>query len=121
MTLSNETSQPEAWAARLSSVSSIPPSIPPPDHERSPEILAGRILAKGRGIVVPEGPGQIAAAALARLAKRLFAMPAGIVGGIVFGTLLAPAWFFAGGSWLRKLVLVVSSPIRGLLFGTGVA
>jgi len=121
MTLSSETLEPGSWADRLSSASSIPPSIPPPDHERSPEILAGRVLAKGRGIVAPESSVGIATGSLVRLVKRLFAVPAGMVVGIVLGTLLAPAWILAGGGRLRKVALVVCSPLSGLFFCTAIA
>jgi cytochrome P450 len=101
---------------RSTSVSSIPPSIPPPESDDSPELLAVRVLSRERGIVGLDGAIRIAAARAGHTVARLFAVPAGAIFGAVAGTLVAPFWLLFPTGWFKRIGLVFLSPVLGLGF-----
>jgi cytochrome P450 len=103
--------------ARVSAITSISPSIPPAEDERSPELLAVRILARERGVVTTESWALSAARALGRAVGRALALPVSLVLGLWVGTFAAPFWSFASMPWFERVLFVVFSPLLGLYFG----
>jgi cytochrome P450 len=98
-------------------VSSVPPSIPPPGDDQSPEIVAARALSRQRGVVAGEGMLWLAATSLARFVARIVAVPLGALLGAYLGILAAPFMLFAPWAWAKRIALVALSPLLGLYFG----
>jgi cytochrome P450 len=120
MTLSGEALTSVAHAGRTSSVSSIPPSIPPPDGDGSPELVAVQILSKGRGVVPTESWVGRAIKWLALLVARIAAVPAGASLGFVVGTIFAPALLFVSTSCVKRVGFALLSPFLGLYVGAAI-
>jgi cytochrome P450 len=116
MTVSGEALSSVAQAAR-SAVSSVPPSIPPPGDERSPELVAARALARQRGVVASEGWLRIAAAAIVHLVARILAVPVGAALGAHLGLFAAPLFLFAASPWATRIATLALSPLLGLYLG----
>src|SRR5262249_20612239 len=92
-------------------------SIPPPEDEGSPEMLAARVLARDRGVVESEGWVRLALTSAARIAARICAVPVGALLGIYVGTFVAPALLLVRAEGVKRLLLFVLSPFFGLYFG----
>src|SRR6478609_7275670 len=89
MTVSGEDLSSVARVVR-SSVGSVPPSIPPPGDEHSPEVVAARVLSRQRGVVPSESSLRLAVTWVARFVARAFAFPLGAVVGTYLGIAAAP-------------------------------
>jgi cytochrome P450 len=116
MTASGEALSSVAQVAR-SAVSSVPPSIPPPGDEHSPELVATRALARQRGVVASDGWLRSVASAFARLVARILAVPLGAVAGAYLGIVAAPLFLFVASPWAQRLAKVALSPLLGLYLG----
>src|SRR5882757_9024003 len=118
MTLSDEELTSVSESRRSATVSSIPPSIPPPGDDDSPELLAALVLSRNRGIAPSPGSIQIGVARAVRTVSRVFAPPAGAMLGVWTGTLFAPLWLLFPMPWFKRIGFAVLSPVRGLALGT---
>jgi len=116
MSASGEDMSSVSVARRTSAVS----SFPSPENERSPELLAARILSRERGVVAGESPVRLALGAFGALVKRLLALPGGALAGVWVGTLIVPALLFVRMGWIKKIWLVVLSPLLGLWAGSAI-
>lgn len=110
MTFATDTMPPSSKRDR--GTSSTPPATSDDDSFDS---LASRIMARGKGVIA--SPASDVAGTLGRFIKRLLAVPAGIVIGVVAGPLLVPILPMLQGAWWKRIALALFAPMGVPIFG----
>ena len=115
MTLGAETPSPISDLDRPSNSSSLPP---PGSEDETIDALAGKILARGRG-VVGTPPSDILGA-LGRFFARMMALPVGILAGLHIGSAVALLMLVVQLTWWKRIALFLVGPLVGPGLGAAI-